>query len=344
VTARRRAVLAALLAGAAAITCADPAAAKRSVAAAPAPLTREVAVRASVTPKRVRLGDRVTYAGQVIVPPGVAVQWLPPAGGGSWTWSALRAWRSPGTRGERGARGRGPSDTVHVEAALQAFVVGALAIPGVGFRLTDTPGTPSHVGRLPVVRIVVLSAIASADTAPDLRPVRGPLAAPWWERVPWRWVALGALALGALGMAWVVLARRRRKAGDPGSPLAAAAGDPAARALAELESLRGLTLPEQGRFGEHAFHLTRIARRFVEAVAGTPRPGDTTPEIVEHLRASALAEGDVTALADLFRSWDLVKFARGSTTVDEARRAERALEALVLRWRDARQSAAGKVA
>ncbi|MBI5710167.1 MAG: DUF4129 domain-containing protein [Candidatus Eisenbacteria bacterium] len=130
----------------------------------------------------------------------------------------------------------------------------------------------------------------------------------------------------------VVLGLRRRSRRVAAGPVpAAVVQDPAARALAELEALRGLHLPEHGRFAEHAFHLTRVLRRFLEATAGTPRPGDTTPELLGHLEAARLEPGDLERMGRLLRLWDQVKFARVPSTVEEARRAETSVEELARR-------------
>jgi hypothetical protein len=107
--------------------------------------------------------------------------------------------------------------------------------------------------------------------------------------------------------------------------------DPVAEALAELAALRRLDLPVKGRFDEHAFRLTRIARRFLEAVAGATRPGDTTPEVVAHLAGTGFPGEDVARVEGLLRAWDRVKFARAPTTAEEARSAESAVETLVRR-------------
>ncbi len=66
-------------------------------------------------------------------------------------------------------------------------------------------------------------------------------------------------------------------------------------------------------------------------VTGATQPGDTTPELVAHLRGSRLEPEDLTRLSGLLRVWDRVKFAREPFTLDEAARSERTTEAFLRR-------------
>ena len=282
---------------------------------------RTLPARVTARPARVNLAQPVTVRAWVLVPRGTRAQWLPPESGGALTWSPIRARRAAGAR----------LDTLVFESDVLVFATGPVTLPGPAFRLQD-----SGARRLPGVRVMVMASAGIADSSADLRPLRGPLAAPWWERVPWRWVILGA-ALLAAGVALVVAWRRRRRRPALVTPAAArAALDPGSAALAELETLRRLRLPEQGLHADHALALTRIARRFLEATAGTPRPGDTTPELVHHLEAAALDTEEVARLATLLGWWDRVKFARAGATVAEAHDAEAAVEDLVRRWAERR--------
>jgi len=286
----------------------------------------------------VKLGEPVVYRGFITGGDPGRVRFALPDSGGAFTWSAARIYvRAPRGKVTEGDGGRGVTftdlDTVFMEARLQAFTAGDLSVPGLEFELDD--GTGPRTGRLPVAKLVVAPVLTAADSAADLRGLRGPLAAPWWERVPWRTVALVALGIAAL-VAAIVWWRRRRPAAAP-APVVAR--DPASQALAELEALRRLGLPARGRFGDHAFQLGRIVRRFLEAVAGTPLPGDTTPEFVTHLEAASLSAEDIERVGTLMRFWDRVKFARAEESVEEASRAEHSVESLVRRL-SARQVAA----
>jgi hypothetical protein len=145
--------------------------------------------------------------------------------------------------------------------------------------------------------------------------------------VPWRWVIAGLLVLVAI--VWIMRVLRRRRARPVEAPVVVK--DPATLALEALAALRGLKLPEHGRFGEHALHLTRIVRRWLEATQGTPRPGDTTRELVARLATASLPPEELGSLAALLAAFDRVKFARAPSSVDEAHRAEQAVESLVRR-------------
>ena len=235
--------------------------------------------RAIVVPAAVQLGEPASYRARLIIPAGSDVRWLPPESRDEFTWGKPSARRG---HGKKVAGGSAALDTLEIEAPLQVFRLGEVLIPGLQFQIREQGGT--RVGRLPLVHLQVASMLTRADSNATLRPLRGPFGAPWWERVPWRWVVVGILALAGA----IAFIRWWRKRKPKVAPEAVPVFDPAAEALASLAALRGLNLPGHGRFAEHAFHLTQIARRFLEATAHTPRPGDTTPELVRHLEGATL--------------------------------------------------------
>jgi hypothetical protein len=290
-------------------------------------------VRASVTPAVARIGQRVTYRGSIAGGgPGWA-RFLPPEDSPDLTWGkpverGIERWGRAEPRDSAGLYPLSGWNELTVEIPFQVFVTGEVVLPGVRLEVDDGSGRRIH--RLPLTRVTVLPVVAANDSAADLRPPRGPIAAPWWERVPWLAVA-GALALAALAVwAWRLLRRRRRAPPVPAAPLPPPP-DPAAELLKALAVLRRRGLPDRGEFAEHAFELSRIARRYLEATVGTPRPGDTTPEFVRHLESAGLDADQVRRVAGLLRIWDRTIFARDPITRDEALRAEGAVEALARR-------------
>jgi hypothetical protein len=296
-------------------------------------------VRVILRPPMARLGERVTYRVEVIGAFYQKVSWLAPDSSTAFTWGEprqgftkgrLRQGVRFGTGARAGQIREGTADTAWVEIPLQVFELGVISVPGIGLRYVPNDGGSQRVvaGRAPIARLVVIPVLTSADSNATLRPLHGPLAAPWWEQVPWLWVIAGLLllALVILALRW----RRRRKPGKHVAPVRAPLS-PAAEAMAALGELRRLDLPRQDRFAEHAFRLGQILRRFLEATVATTHPGDTTPELVRHLAEAGLSDEDQKRLAGLLRVWDRVKFAREPFTYDEAMRAETAVEAHVRR-------------
>jgi hypothetical protein len=293
-------------------------------------------MRADVTPSPARLGQRLTYRAHVIVADRARAVFARPDTGGAFTWGEARMGRVALDHAPRGLRGSFAThavDSVWLEVPLQVFATGSVSIPGPAVRIVAATGLGAPIrSRFPTVHLLVLPVVAANDSTARLRQVHGPLGAPWWERVPWTIVSLGLLLLAALAGAIVAWRRRRRRVVPPPIvPRAVPARDPGAEALAALSRLRARRLPDQGLFAEHAFELTRILRRYLESTQGTPRPGDTSGELVAHLRGSRLAADDVNRLEGLLGIWDRVKFARAEMTAAEAGRCELAVEQLVRR-------------
>lgn len=306
------------------------------LAAAPAAADAPVRVRAAITPPTAELGERVLYRGTVVLHGGAgpsAIRWSRPDSSGVLVWGELAPryarGRAPAPVGDaaRGPAGASAAfDTAWVEVPLQIFETGVVTVPGLVFEVQEGSSWTPH--RLPVVRMPIVPVLAAADSNARLKPLRGPLEAPWWERVPWTFVlaALAVLALTWWVWRWL---RRRRPAAVPVPAPAAARESPVAEALRELAALRRLQLVDAGRYADHAFALTRILRRFLERTRSTPRPGHTTPELVADLREAGLADAEVARIAALLGYWDRLKFARAGSAPAEARDAEDAVEAFV---------------
>ncbi len=300
-----------------------------------------VPMRASISPAPARLGQSLAYRGMVLVEPDVKVRFEPPQSAGALTWSRIRAGREKRGWVRNVSAGY---DSVWFEARLQVFELGLIPVPGPVVQMSRMPGT-THKGtaRLPTVRVSILPTITAADSNAELRALHGPLPAPWWERVPWGPIFVVLLALLVILAARRLLRRRKPRPVVPPAAVPVAARpriDAAAEALRALAALRTRELPQQARFGEHALELTAILRRFLEATVTTPRPGDTSGELLDRLRTSRLPEGDYERLEGLLMLWDRVKFARAPLTVEEAARCEEAVEGYVRRVQQARLDAA----
>jgi len=300
------------------------------------PTGAKVEMHVRVTPSLARVGEAIHYRAHVVVDMDQKVRFDPPQGGGEFTWSQLRAGREHPPWWRRTAYEA--CDSVWFEARLQVFTPGAISIPGPIVHLE-----PSRMTRIPTAHVVVVPTVTAADSNQSLRGLHGPLGAPWWERVP-----LGLIVAGlALIVAWFVVLRKLRhrerkpvrRVATPTVMPSRPRIDPAAEALRALFTLRAKKLPAQQRYGEHALELTAILRRFLEATVATPRPGDTSGELLDRLRATRHEPADLERLEGLLGLWDRVKFARAPLTEAEAIRCEDAVEAYVRRIAQARLEA-----
>ena len=301
-----------------------------------------VATHVIVSPSPAHVGEALRYLAVIRANRNQRVQFEPPQSGGEFTWSNVRAGRQHPAWWKQSAYDA--VDSVWIEARLQVFTTGLVSIPGPRAKLESAPGAPGPgVIQLPTAQVMITPTVTAADSNQSLRGLHGPLGAPWWERVPVLWL----LAALALVVAWVVVLqklrqRKRKPVRRPSTPLAPPARpriDPAAEALRALFTLRAKKLPAQQRFGEHALELTAILRRFLEATVATPRPGDTSGELLERLRASRHEKADLERLEGLLGLWDRVKFARAPLTEEEATRCEEAVEGYVRRVAQARLEA-----
>lgn len=301
-------------------------------------------MRVRLSPSSGRIGQALTYRGSVLTWRGGKVRFVPPKSDATTTWSQVRAgrvtpnwWRATTNN----------MDSVWFEARLQVFETGTFDMRGPEIQMDRLLGQrmQSSAERLPTVRVTILPTLTPADSNAELRGLHGPLRAPWWERIGWAPIVVGLVLLAA---AILIVRRLRRKKPVPVAPPAMTPApvrarlDPVAEALRALGALRTRELPQAGRFREHAFELTAILRRFLEATVTTPRPGDTSGELLERLRATRMPEDDYERLEGLLSLWDRVKFARAPLTEAEATRCEEAVESFVRRIAAARAAAAAR--
>jgi hypothetical protein len=283
-----------------------------------------VRVETMVQPDTVLIGQTVRLRWRAFLPDKSIVNF--PARPADDSTSHWRTWRtstlSPNSRGVREHR---------LDAELQSFALGPVAVPGAPFRFR-IPGEEVREGRFPTAEFVVGSTVPLDGPEPPLRDMKRLVQPPWWALVPWAWIGAGlalALLLWWLVRRWLRARRKRPHAAGPAEVLDA----PDVEARRRLEALVARRLPEQGRTLEHGTELADLLRRFVERRFESPRPGDTSGELVRHLLARGDAEpDDVDALRAILEACDLTKFARRPYDVPRAHQAEATAAQLIERW------------
>jgi hypothetical protein len=203
------------------------------------------------------------------------------------------------------------------------FSVKDPAVPAVQVRYRLPDGRNGTVATAPVP-LRLRSLLPKDPQSQTLADVRPPLALsigwPFWAAVA------GVVALLA-ALVWVWLRRRRG---------AAATAAPAAPALsAEQEARHALDLLERsGRLASGDWRgvyiaLTEIAKRYLERRLAAPILEMTSSETLAYLRERAHGDDVLVPLRGLMSAADQVKFARGASQLEEARRHLAAVRALV---------------
>lgn len=262
----------------------------------------------SVTPDSVTVGDPIDLRIRVSAPAGATVA-FPEAPDSTGAIQAI------GTRAVSRPAAQGPLDQT-ASYRLAAWDVGDLPV-----RLGDVVVTLGGAERrIPIGDVTVRAVtVLPPDTTLHVpRPPRPPLDVnvPWWKR--W-WPLLVALAVLAL-LAWWWWRRRRR------APAEAGAVDAHAFAEREFTRIEALGLVEAGERGRYVALMVEVLRDYLALRVSDARASLTTSELLFALRQSGVVP--TARLAPLLAGADLVKFARRSVGVDEARELGREARAI----------------
>jgi hypothetical protein len=185
---------------------------------------------------------------------------------------------------------------------LEPFLPGAYQIPALTLSFGEAGEEFSFSITSEPIAVEVSTVLPPTLGEQDLEPIAGPEALPSRR---WLWLGGAAAAAAALAAAAVLLRRRVRRRAAPQKPLSSAEA-----ALAELESLLGRGLPEQGLFREFYQELSDLARRYVERRYAIRAPERTTEEFLREAQESPALAGHSDLLCGFLLHCDLVKFAR----------------------------------
>ena len=255
-----------------------------------------------VPPAPVHVGDRVRVTLTLTVPDELAGAPRFPVWDKSWGDAEIVS---------AGAVENPGSGVFRQSLVLVPFSTGDVALPPQGVEVALATGTV-HL-ETPAAALHVDSLLPPKEAKAEARPPAPPQDLPLGERFWWTFASGGALCLLAGGLLY--FRGRKASTGD-----AAGRGETQITPLAELErELDALTALGPTLASEPAHtRLSLAARRFLGRSFGFHALESTTSEVRAALRERAVPREAASALVEVLRACDAVKFARQGASAEAA--------------------------
>jgi len=259
-----------------------------------------------VSPDTVLIGQPFNLFIKVHAPKGVRFEF--PAGPDTVTLNGIRPME---LRGEKLVTMVG--DTAVALYHLVAWDVGVQPL-----RFPDVLVTFEGQERRPPLgdASVFVRSVLPADTSLRVpKPARPLIVLPVFNWLLWLALLAAAILAALLWWAW------RRYRNRPKAPV-----DPYVRAQHEFARIEQRRLLEDARYSDYYAAMVDVTREYLAARVPGVRRSDTTSEL---LRTMQPRDGVESNLPRLLERADLVKFARASVSLEEARKAGLAMRAIV---------------
>ena len=214
---------------------------------------------------------------------------------------------------------------------LTAFRVGDLVFPAIGVTYQG-PGGAIGVAPTAEIPIVITTVVQPGESTDDIKPwkpqLRLPGAAPQISPI----VVQAALAVVVLVMLALII-RQTRRAAARRAGAGETEGDiqltPAQRAMAELNRVAALGLPEKGRYAEHYALLSRALRAYVRDRFGLSATERTPRELREDMLRAGIDRTEIATIYEVLRDGEVARFHRSISYPARAQHALRsALDAM----------------
>jgi len=213
---------------------------------------------------------------------------------------------------------------------ITAFRVGDLVFPPISVAYQSSAGVPG-VAATAEIPIVITSVIQPGEATDDIKPakpqLRLPNAAP---QIPQLAIQV-ALALVVLVMLGLIVRQTRRAAGRRSkyAEIDEVLLTPAQRALAELNRVASLGLPEKGRYAEHYALLSQALRVYVRDRFGLSAHERTPRELREDMLRAGIDRTEIATIYEILREGESARFHRAVSYPARAQHAVRsALDAM----------------
>ena len=213
---------------------------------------------------------------------------------------------------------------------ITAFRVGNLIFPQINVAYRSPSGEP---GVIPTadIPIVVTSVILPGEPTDDIKPAKPQLRLPTaTPQIPE--LAIQA-ALGAVVLAMLVLIIRQTRRAAARRPREVEMDEvlltPAQRAMAELNRVAALRLPEKGRYAEHYALLSQALRAYVRDRFGLSATERTPRELREDMLRAGIDRTEIATIYEILREGENARFHQAISYPARAQHAVRsALDAM----------------
>ncbi len=193
---------------------------------------------------------------------------------------------------------------------ITAFRVGNLVFPQINVAYQSPAGVPGVVPTAEIP-VVVTSVIQPGEATDEIKPakpqLRLPTAAPQIPQLAIQ-VALVVVVLVMLALIiWQTrraAARRRAKDAEMDEVLLT----PAQRAMAELNRVASLGLPEKGRYAEHYALLSKALRGYVRDRFGLSANERTPRELREDMLRAGVDRTEIATIYEILKEGESARF------------------------------------
>jgi hypothetical protein len=290
-----------------------------SVAAADGPVN----VAATVDKRGITIGDRVALAVVVEVDAGYQIT----DSGVGRTMGEFEVLEALPPQVTKIANGR---TRYTFRYRITAFRVGNLVFPEIHVAYQSPAGEPGIVPTAEIP-IVITSVVQPGEATDDIKPakpqLRLPTAAP---QVPQLAIQV-ALAVVVLAMLSLIIWQTRRAAGrkPKDADMDEVLLTPAQRAMAELNRVASLGLPERGKYAEHYTLLSKALRAYVGDRFGLSANERTPRELRDDMLRAGIDRTEIATIYEILREGESARFHQAVSYPARAQHAVRsALDAM----------------
>jgi len=212
---------------------------------------------------------------------------------------------------------------------VTAFRVGDPVFPEIHVGYQSPAGEPGIVPTAEIP-IVISSVIPIGENADDIKPAKPQLRLPTaTPQVPQLAIQVALAVVVLVMLALIIRQTRRAAARRPKDEMGDIQLTPAQRAMAELNRVASLGLPEKGRYAEHYALLSTTLRAYVRDRFGLSANERTPRELREDMLRAGIDRTEIATIYEILREGESARFHQAISYPARAQHAVRsALDAM----------------